>query len=381
MRITSQAWSANVLHRLLIWRRARHQVGDLPRRGEQAAMLALLLLLLCSCLPAPGDAILPQATASPASAWWSAYFSDPQGPTAVTLQGGPDAALAQAIDAARYSVDVAVYHFNLWSVRDALLRAQQRGVTVRFVTESDDILEPEVQELQAAGIPVLGDRRETLMHHKFVVIDRIEVWTGSMNLTVGSAYRDDNNLLRIFSSEVAEDYTREFEEMFLEDRFGALSLADTPFPHVMVDGSLVEVYFSPDDGIAYRLVELIRGAQESIDFLAYSFTLDALSAALLERALDGVTVRGVLEYSQADNAGSDFTVLRQAGLDVRRDANQGNMHHKVIVIDGSIVVTGSYNFSRSAEESNDENVVVVHDAALAYLYLQEFERLFQSAVK
>jgi phosphatidylserine/phosphatidylglycerophosphate/cardiolipin synthase-like enzyme len=306
-------------------------------------------------------------------------FSDPGGPASTTYRGGPDALLAQAIDEARYSVDVAMYNLDLWSLRDALIRAHRRGLSVRMVTDSDNILEREFQELLDADIPVLGDRREPLMHHKFVVIDRLEVWTGSMNMTMSGAYRNDNNLVMIRSSELAEDYTREFEEMFLEDRFGALSLRDTPHPQVNVNSVPVEVYFSPDDDPARRITELLLEADQSIEFMVYAFTSDAIAGAMLDRFQAGVSVRGVIERGQAANAGSEYERLRQSGIDVRLDANERNMHHKVIIIDGTTVITGSYNFSRSAQEFNDENTLLLHDTGLAERFLLEFVRIFNLA--
>ncbi len=118
------------------------------------------------------------------------------------------------LHSARVSVDIAVLDLNLWSIRDALLEAYDRGVLVRMVVESDYLDTDEVQELKDAGIPVLGDRQEGLMHNKFVIIDRQEVWTGSMNFTISDTYQNNNNLQRIRSSRLAEDYTAEFEEMF-----------------------------------------------------------------------------------------------------------------------------------------------------------------------
>ncbi|MBN2388913.1 MAG: DUF1669 domain-containing protein [Anaerolineales bacterium] len=307
------------------------------------------------------------------------YFTDPRAPGAQFYEGGPDEVLAAAIDSARLSVDVAVYNLTLWSVRDALLRAHRRGVVVRVVTESDNLDNAEIQDLIASGIPVVGDRREGLMHHKFVVIDRSQVWTGSLNLSVGGTYRDHNNLVHILSSEVAWDYTVEFEEMFVEDRFGDFSLADTPYPVVQVAGTDVEVYFSPDDGVATRIVELIGSAEASVYFLAFSFTSDEIGAALRERSLF-IPVAGVMEEEQAaTNEGTEYELLRQALVDVRLDGNPGLMHHKVIIIDERIVITGSYNFSRSAEERNDENVVVIFNADVAAQFLSEFWRVYGQA--
>jgi phosphatidylserine/phosphatidylglycerophosphate/cardiolipin synthase-like enzyme len=320
----------------------------------------------------------PSATVSNVG-WYVVHFTDPTGPSAPTLRGGPDAVLAEAIDAARYSVDVAIYRLDLWSIRDALIRAHKRGIIVRVITDSDHENEAEIVDLKASGILVIGDRREPLMHHKFVVIDGIDVWTGSMNFTVSGAYRNNNNLIRIRSSRVGQDYLREFEEMFLEDRFGALSEADTPYPRLTIDGIQVEVYFSPDDDIADRIVEVLHSAEEKIEFMVYTFTSDVLAEALLERAQVGVEVRGVIERDQASNLGSDYQRFIQAGLDVRLDSNPRNMHHKVIIIDGSIVITGSYNFSRSAEEDNDENVLILYDVRVSEEYLIEFTRIFENA--
>jgi phosphatidylserine/phosphatidylglycerophosphate/cardiolipin synthase-like enzyme len=343
------------------------------------AILAGLFFLFQSQQQAdPAEA---PAASSASLGQYSLFFTDVGGPSASTLRGGPDQALVEALDAAGYSVDMAIYHLNLWSVRDALIRAHRRGVKVRVVTDSDNVLEAEIQALERAGIPVLGDRRESLMHHKFVVIDRLEVWTGSMNLTVNGAYRNDNNLIRVRSRRLAQDYTREFEEMFLEDRFGAQSRADTPYPRITEDNNLMEVYFSPDDRVAIRIVGLLRGAQRSVRFLAYAFTAEAFATVMLERAQAGVVIQGVIESGQAYTLGSQVWRLQEAGLDIHVDRNPANMHHKVILIDDQTVITGSYNFSRSAEERNDENILILHDPYVVAEYLQEFERIYQSATR
>jgi phosphatidylserine/phosphatidylglycerophosphate/cardiolipin synthase-like enzyme len=322
----------------------------------------------------------PVATPSAGASWLTIYRTDPFDPASESLRGGPDARLAEAIDAAAYSVEVAIYHLNLWSVRDALLRAAGRGVRVRVVVESDGMFDREVQDLVQAGIPVLGDRRESLMHHKFTLIDGLEVWTGSMNYSVGSAYRDHNVLLRLRSSALAENYAREFDEMFVDDRFGPLSIADTPHPALTINGTPVEAWFSPDDGVAARLIQLIEGAQSRVDFLAFTFTSDPLAEALLRAAERGVTVRGVIERDQVEAAGTDYDRMRQAGIDVRLDSTPGTMHHKLLLIDGRVLVTGSYNFTRSAEESNDENVVILFSPAAAGALEPEFAGIYEAAV-
>ena len=341
--------------------------------------LLLLISITCACSVDSSTQASLTPTATSAS-WYQVYFTDPNSPTAATYRGGPDTQLAKAVDGARLSVDVAIYDLNLWSVRDALIGAHQRGVEVRVVTESDNLDEQEVQELKQAGIMVLGDQQEGLMHDKFMVIDRAEVWTGSMNFTTGGGYLDNNNLIRLQSTEIAKDYTHEFEQMFVEDHFGAQKTANTPNPQVTINGSLVEVYFSPEDGTLNHILAAVNAAQESIYFLAYSFTSDELADAMISKAKSGVKVGGVFDEDQYhSNAGTEYDRLKSAGIDVRLDGDPRLMHHKVIIIDGQVVVTGSYNFSFNAEHNNDENTLIIHNQDISAQYLAEFQKIYALA--
>jgi phosphatidylserine/phosphatidylglycerophosphate/cardiolipin synthase-like enzyme len=314
------------------------------------------------------------------SSWLDIYFNDPESPLASSETGGIDDPLAAAIDAARLTVDVAIYNLNLRSIREALIRAHERGVQVRVVMESDNLDGSAPQALIEAGIPVLGDRREGLMHDKFVVIDRSEVWMGSMNFTYSGAYEDNNQLLTFRSVKMAENYTKEFEEMFVDDKFGDNIVPETPNPVVTIDDTQIEVYFSPDDGIASPLNNLLSTAEKSIHFLAFSFTTDELGETVRFQAANGLTVSGVMEEEQIkSNIGTEYDLFKQAGLDVLIDGNEGQMHHKTIIIDERIVITGSYNFSSSAETRNDENLIVMYDETIAAIFMQEFQRVYGQA--
>lgn len=200
-----------------------------------------------------------------------------------------------------------------------------------------------------------------------------------MNYTVTDAYFNDNNLLRLQDRQAAQAYAAEFEEMFGQSRFGELSPSGERPPGAPTSGG-IEVYFAPDDGVAARVVELIDDARTSVAFLAFSFTSDDIAQAMARRAEAGVVVRGVMDADQAENLGSRYDEMRRAGVDVRLDGNPDRMHHKVIIIDGQLVVTGSYNFTRSAETQNDENLVVLHDPDAAAAYQGEFERVFDLAL-
>jgi phosphatidylserine/phosphatidylglycerophosphate/cardiolipin synthase-like enzyme len=87
-----------------------------------------------------------------------------------------------------------------------------------------------------------------------------------------------------------------------------------------------------------------------------------------------------MDASQVNsNPGTEFERLQTAGVDVRLDGNPDKLHHKVLLIDQEIVITGSYNFSASAENNNDENTLVIHSTPLARRFLAEFQRVFDLA--
>lgn len=335
------------------------------------ARILLLVLGLSACAP------ITQPTATVSSEGGiRVYFTDPDAPDARRVRGGPDELLADALDTARVSIDMAIYDLDLWSIRDALLAAQERGVSVRLVVEADNAGNEELRELAAAGIAVVADTSPNFMHSKFVIIDQYEVWSGSANFTVGDMYGNRNNLIVLQSGLLAKNYTTEFNEMFVDGLFGEATRADTPEPCLEISGIIVENYFSPDDGVLDRLVDLVDGAQESVYFLAFSFTSSELADALAAAAERGAQVAGVMDEGQLNNTGGQFDFFRQAGIDVRVDPDGSNLHDKVLIIDGHIVVTGSYNFSNNAEFRNDENTLVIYDPSVAEMYLEQFQQVW-----
>lgn len=349
---------------------------------ERWLALFLSLIFVAGCKPAEITWLdpLPSPTISGFTSpdqIFSIYFTAPANDD---FRGGPDQFLVESLDQARTGIDAALYDLNLWSVRNALIQAHQRGVNVRIVMETDSEDRQEVQELIEAGIPIIFDQADSLMHNKFFVIDGNEVWTGSMNMTVNGAYRHLNNLIRIRSTRLAENYSTEFDEMFLDDFFGEISLENTPHPDLTIDGIRIETYFSPDDSPAARIMELILEAEESIDFLYYSFTSDGIADALLFQATQGVQIRGVFDaYQEREGLGGEYQRLNDLGLDVHLDVHPEKLHHKVIIIDKSITITGSYNLTRSAEIRNDENILVIHDESVARIYLGEFGWIYEEA--
>jgi phosphatidylserine/phosphatidylglycerophosphate/cardiolipin synthase-like enzyme len=286
------------------------------------------------------------------------------------------------IEAARTGIELASFDFDLGVLTDALVRAQRRGVAVRVVIDSENLVTPAVSAqaglLEQAGVAVRFDRREPFMHHKFAVIDAGVTWLGSWNMTENDTYRNNNNMLRLASRRLAADYTHEFEQLFA-GRFGTSKASSTPYPTVQLGAARVAVYFSPEDGVARHVLERLRAARRSIRFMAFSYTADPIAAAMIERAQAGVLVSGVAEAQNATGSQASFGPLRDAGIDVVLDGNCYILHHKVIIIDERTVITGSYNFTSSAERDNAENLVIIDDPDLARAYLDEFARVYAQA--
>jgi phosphatidylserine/phosphatidylglycerophosphate/cardiolipin synthase-like enzyme len=319
------------------------------------------------------------STGGAEGAYYSVYFTDPQYPDEGPHTGGIDQYLVALIDNAQVSIDAAFFELNLQSVTDALIAAHRRGVRVRIVYDNEHTEDdPQTQQLLDAGIPGTPDERSAFMHNKFVVIDGQIVWTGSWNLTENGTYRNNNNAIVIHSPELAANYTAEFEEMF-NGAFGPSSPASTPYPRISIGSVVIETYFAPEDDVTPHIVDAIASANTSIHFMAFSFTDDAIGAAMLDRMASGVQVAGIFETRGADTEYSECAGLLEAGADVRLDGNPYTFHHKVIIIDSEIVIVGSFNFSENAAESNDENLLIIHDPAVAAIYEAEFNRRMAEA--
>lgn len=142
---------------------------------------------------------------------------------------------------------------------------------------------------------------------------------------------------------------------------------------------LVEYCFSPGGNCANVVVKWIERANSSIHVLIYSFTLDAIRSALIDAKNRGVDVKVVMERSNAYEQGAEYQNLKNVGVDIRLDTNSGLMHDKVAIIDGHIILTGSYNWSAAANTSNNENLVVLESTAWASAFGTEFQQVYNQA--
>lgn len=136
----------------------------------------------------------------------------------------------------------------------------------------------------------------------------------------------------------------------------------------MADHPAISAYFSPKGGCAEAVVSALGEAKSTVLVQAYSFTSDPISKALVDCRNRGVTVKVIMDRSQYDAKGAVAGPLFDAGIDVRMDSKHQIAHNKIMVIDGAVVVSGSYNFTRQAEIGNAENILIIRDAQLAMAY-------------
>ncbi|HNU91963.1 MAG TPA: phospholipase D-like domain-containing protein [Spirochaetota bacterium] len=337
------------------------------------APLAAILLLASS--PAPEG--------NRENGWWRVYFANPGASASRRNDNSPDAAFKRLIGHASRSVYGAFYDISDETIAARLLEAHRRGIDVRIVTERDNAQKAPLRSLVNAGIPVVTDNGPGLMHNKFAVVDGAFVWTGSYNLTLNGAMKNDNNAIAIYSPELAEIFTAEFMEMHRDGVFGnrrefGAFAALTKKYHVRIGNTDVNAYFSPDDNVERIILKRLTKARRSVRFMAFSFTSKPLGEELVRLHKNGLDVGGVMEKTGTNSRDSQFVKFKIEGIPVRIISGIGRMHHKVMIIDESIVITGSFNYSRGANLRNDENILIIHNEEIARVYMEEFTRLYES---
>jgi phosphatidylserine/phosphatidylglycerophosphate/cardiolipin synthase-like enzyme len=135
----------------------------------------------------------------------------------------------------------------------------------------------------------------------------------------------------------------------------------------------IDVYFSPKGGCTETIVKELDAAKSSVLVQAYSFTSAPIAKALVDAHKRGVKVQVILDKSQKTEKYSEADFLANQGIPTFIDAKHAIAHNKIMVIDGGVVITGSFNFTKSAEESNAENVLVIRDKGIAEKYVANWK--------
>jgi len=159
---------------------------------------------------------------------------------------------------------------------------------------------------------------------------------------------------------------------FLEDALRVVVPMTPPDQSTAPD----EVFFSPGDACLQRIISRLNGTRLSADICVFTITDDRISAAILELHRRGAKVRIITDNEKAFDEGSDVVRFQQAGIPLKVDITPFHMHHKFAIFDGRRVLNGSYNWTRSAANSNCENVVDTGDPAAVARFQHEFEQLW-----
>jgi phosphatidylserine/phosphatidylglycerophosphate/cardiolipin synthase-like enzyme len=157
--------------------------------------------------------------------------------------------------------------------------------------------------------------------------------------------------------------------------YGRLSRPPTPAGHGPWDTSWA-VYFSPNGGATHAIIEGIRSAQQTILVQAYLLYSTRLAGALVRAHQRGVQVHVILDaHAQPHHPPVQaVALLLGAGIPISLDARHAWAHDKVMILDGAIVITGSYNWTVAAEQENGENLLVIRDPRLARMYTENWRR-------
>lgn len=273
------------------------------------------------------------------------------------------------VNSAEKSVHCAFYDLDLKDLITAIAK-KSHNADVKVVIDDGNYDD----QIKGPGIKIAKSKQ--YMHNKFCIIDQNKVITGSMNPTNNGANLNNNNLIIINSKYIAENYEDEFDELW---NGVYASGNNVKYDKINTNIGIIENYFCPEDceieGVN-KVINLLNKANRSIQVAIFSFTHEELADELVKADIRGLDVEILVERRQRNAQNSQYERLKDFGVNIKVDGNKNNMHHKFIVIDNNIVITGSPNFSWSGFNKNDENMLVIYDKNLALKYVNEFDGLF-----
>ncbi len=307
-------------------------------------------------------------------------FSDGSSPIAT----GPSAIeldVIDRIDQVEYTLDVAMYNTTREPIVDAITRAVQRGVEVRYIVDvetSNTALEGQLP------FPILYRSGDGIMHNKFIIADVNDilnawVWTGSTNWSTNQLATDPNHAYIIHDRAFALNYLREFDEMWgdsIDARTGDLK-TDNTVHNFKINNVVLESYFSPSDETNCQIIEALQSADHHVEIGQLLFTKDDLIDELIDLHQKGIDIRVIVEDESSSSLA--LSQLHQAGISTAIHDLVSIFHHKYAIVDEGfedsdpLVITGSHNWTWSADNINDENTLIVHDQSFANIFRQEFE--------
>ncbi len=139
-----------------------------------------------------------------------------------------------------------------------------------------------------------------------------------------------------------------------------------------------KVYFSPGEDCLNAIIQQLKKAKKEVKVCVFTISDNRIGSVLRDLHFKGIDVKIISDNDRRFDAGSDIHYLMKKGIKVKIDKTSAHMHHKFAVIDKKVTITGSYNWTRSAEQVNNENIVVTNKNLITKAYLKEFDRLWNN---
>jgi len=308
-------------------------------------------------------------------------------------------ALLKLIRTSEKNIDFAIYGLQDQDViLNALISAQKRGVKIRGIVDKDELnfykdsrlLFKYFDDVKNDKFLPIAKReqddkftraKQALMHDKFFIVDDKYVWTGSTNVSAACMTFNANTAITIISPEVANVYKKEFEQMYLQDKFhNEKDLLDNTENILLNKGKTsVSIYFSPKaEVLTNQIRPLIQNSKESIHIAMYYLTHRKIVDDLIDAKNRGVDVKIILDGSFVRDGYAPHEKLREAGIPVKIENWRSKLHSKNAIFDSKITTLGSTNWTSTAELVNDENMLIVYDEKIAKRVEKNFQKMWNS---
>ncbi len=300
--------------------------------------------------------------------------------------------IVSQIDKSKSNIDMAIYGYERIPLIDTAIKsALARGVKVRMVFDLDRsgnsiykdtkwlaTLVKNAKDDNFAELQIKTKYNNNLiMHNKFFIFDNKTVITGSANLSpTDMSGFNTNAAVLIDSPEIARIYSDEFEQMY-NNKFHNLKSKKTENSSINLNGNNISVYFSPQDRITENyILPIIRSAKKYIYIPAFLITDKKLSEELVFAKQKGVDVKIILDSVNSHSKYSQIEYLRENGIPVKAENYAGKIHSKLIIIDDNTTILGSMNFSKSGQNYNDENVLIIQSEEITKNLRKMFNHLW-----
>jgi cardiolipin synthase A/B len=261
----------------------------------------------------------------------------------------------KAINEAKSSITLVIYTLTDHRIINSLKSKSESGCVVKVICDSKTC--PNIEMKLGPKVKILKRFFKGLMHIKMLIIDEKQTWIGSANMTRESLRHHGNLVAAIDSETFAEMGSAKVRSFSETER-----LHHIPHQTFEIGPQQVELWFLPDDPRAVsRIKQLIQGAQKNIRIAMFTWTRRDFANEVISAHKRGVNIEIVLDRSAANGAGEKIAKLLLAGgIDVKVSSGGPLLHHKCMIIDDTILVNGSANWTLAAFDKNDDCFVVIY---------------------